>query len=125
GPTDIVNVHEYRTMRALVEAIIKHENGAQPYSQVVIDEGLRRAGVVPTAAVAVRKTALSAEGVGAGTAGLGTAGTVIMQTAQQMQLTSTDGSSGIIMQGVFALLMLDGVGLVVYGLIRQARERSA
>jgi hypothetical protein len=125
APDAPINVYEYATMRPLVEAIIKHENGVQPYPPAVIDEGLRRAGVVPPAAVAARKTALSAEGVGAGTAGLGTAGTVITQTAQQMQLTSPEGGGSMIMQAVCALLMLVGVGLVVYGLIRQARERSA
>lgn len=46
GPKDPVNVHDYAVMRPLVEAIIKHENGVQPYSGMVIDEGLRLAGVV-------------------------------------------------------------------------------
>ena len=33
------------TMRTLVAAIIKHENGRQPYSNGMLNEGLRRAGL--------------------------------------------------------------------------------
>ena len=46
-----VNVHVPETMRALVKAIIKHENGVQPYPDAVIDEGLRIAGIEGVAAV--------------------------------------------------------------------------
>lgn len=44
---DEIDVHDYATLRVLVESIIKHENGQQPYSAAVIDHGLRLAGVVP------------------------------------------------------------------------------
>ena len=36
-PTATINVLEADTMRALVKAIIKHENGAQPYDESTID----------------------------------------------------------------------------------------
>ncbi|TAM72323.1 hypothetical protein EPN44_16025 [bacterium] len=61
GPdVETVNVHDYATMRALVRAIIRHENGnaaefdwhdaAEWYDDVTLDEGLRMAGIVKPAA---------------------------------------------------------------------------
>jgi hypothetical protein len=41
----ILDIHEYEDLRPLVEAIITHELGGQPYPASVIDEGLRMAGV--------------------------------------------------------------------------------
>jgi len=43
--TDAVDWSDPLTMRTLVAAIVKHENGRQPYSAQVLDEGLRRAGL--------------------------------------------------------------------------------
>lgn len=42
-----LNVHDYRTLRGLVESIILHENGMQPYSAAELDAGLLLAGVAP------------------------------------------------------------------------------
>ncbi len=44
-PDDPINLHTYEHMRPLVEAIIRHELGGQPYAASVIDEGLRMAGI--------------------------------------------------------------------------------
>jgi hypothetical protein len=123
SPDEGIDVHEYRTMRILVEAIIKHENGRCIYSGATIDEGLRRAGVVPSMRTSMIRTSLSAEGVGTSTTGIGAAGAVLTETAQQMQLATPDGS--LIMQGVCALLVVGGISLTVYGLIKRAKGRSA
>jgi len=42
-----IDVHDYATARALVEAIIRHENGMQPYDSLTLNEGLRLAGLRP------------------------------------------------------------------------------
>lgn len=42
-PSDIINVNRAAVLRPLVEAIIKHENGYNPYVRGEIDEGVRRA----------------------------------------------------------------------------------
>ena len=52
-----LNLHSYSHLRPIVEAMIWHENGQQPYDDVVIDEGLRRAGVMAPAAPIARTTA--------------------------------------------------------------------
>ncbi len=54
GPDDeTLDVYDFTTMRALVQAIIRHENGPGPlpggywYGDVVIADGLALAGIVP------------------------------------------------------------------------------
>ncbi|AZE35247.1 Phage capsid and scaffold [Pseudomonas chlororaphis subsp. aureofaciens] len=55
SPEERIDVYDYRTMRALAEAIIRHENGAGPlpegnwYGEALITEGLHLAGIVPDA----------------------------------------------------------------------------
>lgn len=44
---ETVDVYDYPTMRALVTAIIRHENGEQPYDDATIDAGLKLAGIEP------------------------------------------------------------------------------
>ncbi len=46
APDEVIDVHQYKYAEPLVKAIIHKELGGQPYAQNVIDEGLRRAGVV-------------------------------------------------------------------------------
>lgn len=55
SPDARIDVYEYRTMRGLVEAIIRHENGSGPlsqgnwYGESLVNEGLHLAGIVPDA----------------------------------------------------------------------------
>lgn len=65
GPDDALDLHTYAHMRPLVEAIITHELGGQPYSDAVLDEGLRRAGIVKPVHT-VREAAATGTGRGAG-----------------------------------------------------------
>ncbi len=44
---DPVDFHDFKVMRALVEGIIVHENGVNPYTDSQIDAGIIRAGIVP------------------------------------------------------------------------------
>ena len=53
--TDRVDVEAYAPMRALVEAIIRVEIGANPYGDAPIDEGLRLAGIERQAAAPARE----------------------------------------------------------------------
>lgn len=72
-----LDVHRYEHARPLVEAIIAYELGGQPYSSAVIDEGLRRAGVVrrgPAAALHADATRAAA-----GTAAAGVAAATALQ----------------------------------------------
>ena len=46
-PHSQINVHDYRYLRPMAEAMIRMENGIMPYAPEVIDEGLAKAGVLP------------------------------------------------------------------------------
>jgi hypothetical protein len=46
APDERLDLHSYACLRPLVAAIIGHELGGQPYPAAVLDEGLRRAGVL-------------------------------------------------------------------------------
>ena len=45
-----IDVTKFETAKRLVEAIIRHENGLQPYDALTINEGLRLAGIRPPTA---------------------------------------------------------------------------
>jgi hypothetical protein len=45
GANDVLDLHTYADLRPLVEAIITHELGGNPYDAATIDAGLRLAGV--------------------------------------------------------------------------------
>ena len=47
GPHDAIDATQYRVLRPMVEAVIRKELGGFPYNAATIDEGLRRAGVMP------------------------------------------------------------------------------
>jgi len=46
-PDQNIDLHNYAHVRPLIEAMILHENGRQPYSADVIDRGLEMAGIAP------------------------------------------------------------------------------
>ncbi len=43
GVRDVIDISKPQTLKALVEAIIMHENGYMPYKDSVVEEGVRRA----------------------------------------------------------------------------------
>lgn len=78
GASDRLDLHDPATMRGLVEAIIAHELGGNPYTPEQITEGLRMAGLVEPG-VAGTRTARVAAGTAA--AGVATAGTAEILSA--------------------------------------------
>ncbi|WP_182212417.1 hypothetical protein [Stenotrophomonas acidaminiphila] len=140
-PNDFVNLHEYRRLRPIVEAIIRHENGQQPYSAEVIEEGLRLAGVVKPGAeplVAVPK----AVPVAAVTAATATGAGAIAELAQQFsapvqQLTpaiaqvnavaaSTSALPGWLRAGIAVVVLIAaGASLYTWWKLRRAKRAVA
>lgn len=53
-----IDVHAYASCVAMVRAIIQHENGQQPYAQVVLDKGLLLAGIEPPRAPLLQTTTI-------------------------------------------------------------------
>lgn len=67
----------------------------------------------------------SPEGVGAIAAGVGVSGATVIQAADAVKGHIDDSTIGRIAAVVFGLLMLVGVGLVVYTFIQKRREQKA
>lgn len=124
---DPIDVHQYRHLEPLVQAIIRHENGdpaiagrTRWYPQWQVDEALSRAGVVP--APTARKVALTPETIGSGVAGLTgltAAGAALTDSATTMRHVSADS---IVMTTLAAVMVIAGVALTVYGVIRRSRR---
>lgn len=89
--TEKVNFHDYNILRPMVEAIIRHENGSPTrygrkphnninewYDDLMIDEGLRLAGIVKPAAK------VSREGVAVGTVAVAGGGAAITELVTQV-----------------------------------------
>ena len=70
-PRASLDLHRYEDLRPLVEAVIHHELGGNPYDRATIDAGLRLAGVVPEGRVAVARTGTARAAAGTAAAGLG------------------------------------------------------
>lgn len=56
NPDEMLDVRDYKTLNGLVRAIIKHENGKQPYSDDIINAGLALGGVTPENSMVTIKT---------------------------------------------------------------------
>lgn len=81
SPDAEIDVRDYKTLRALVSAIIVHECGGMPYAGSEVEDGLMLAGVVKPVGVTTSKTATSLTiASGATVAGGGVA--VLQETTQ-------------------------------------------
>lgn len=99
-----IDVHQYERMKPLVEAMILHENGMQPYTNAQIDKGLLMAGIEPP-----QKPAIKSRTVQGGTiAGVST----LMATAQPaLPLAQRLADSAPLILGLIALA---GIGYMLY-----------
>lgn len=79
SPDAEINVREWKTLHALVSAIIIHECGGMPYSSSEIEEGLLLAGVVKPIGITTSQTAVGLTMASGGT--LGGAGVAGVQEA--------------------------------------------
>lgn len=103
APDTTINLHLYDTLRPLVEAIIRHENGKGPlstrntwYSDEVIEEGLHRAGIVrsPVAVVSVpatRETAGATITASIGVAQIAEAAPQVLEALRNSESNLTSG----------------------------------
>ncbi|MGH8037022.1 MAG: hypothetical protein ACREPD_04700 [Stenotrophomonas sp.] len=127
-----INTHEYNRMRPLVEAIIRHENGSQPYPSDVIEEGLRLAGIVrpggaalvatPQAATTATVTALAAGGTAAVVEGVNQLLPAVQSMNAVAMATSALPSSIRIIAGAAVVV---SVGASIYAWWRLRRARKA
>ena len=108
-----LNFHSYADLRPVVEAIVWHENGRQPYSPAQFDEALRLAGVVKPPPAWIKNPKVIGPA-------LATTATAVQQTVGQVQpiwdgLNAMGFHYHINAQIVFgALGALAGIGILVY-----------
>jgi hypothetical protein len=114
-PEGHLNFQDHETLRGLVEAIIRHENGAGPlgtpnqwYTRNQVDEALRRAGVPP------EKPRITATTVGTsatGAIGVAQLATVVPQVVDAVNSSSDKLSSGNVAQVIVGLVL---IGLALF-----------
>lgn len=122
-PDQMINFKDYDTIRGLVVGIIAHENGGYAYPAAVVDEGLRRAGVVKktTAPVPVNTTTVAgaAVPVAAGIATLAPLAEPLANAIKEQQDNLSSGSW--IRIGIGAVLVICAITVAV----SQYRKHSA
>ncbi len=119
----VLDVHHYPHCRPLVEAIIRRENGQQPYSDAVIDRALALAGVLPPAKpLSASRTLRGAKLAAGSTIGTALAGALEPIAKAQDSLSSL---AQILPAARWALLalVLAGVGITAYARMDDAKRR--
>ena len=138
-PDQHINIHEYRRMRPMVEAIIRHENGGNPYSPDVIEEGLRLAGIVKpggAALVATPKAATTATVAAVATGGTAAVAELASQFSPAVEhvLPAVETVNAVAastyampdwMRAVVAVAVLVSVGASLYAWWRLRRAQKA
>lgn len=111
GADDPLDVHDYRVLRGLVEAIIAHENGQQPYTDAQIDAGLVLAGVEPPIRPLSETRTVKGAQVAAGATALGVVAEAVDKIQPAIPLLQRIAE---IAPWVLAILALAGIGYVIW-----------
>lgn len=120
GPDDRINIEHFETARVLVEAIIKHENGSQPYSDATIRKGLVLAGIeVPVKPIEKSRT-IKAGTVAAGATGAGVIVESVNQLAPALPILDTVGAYA---KWLVPLLVIGAIGYMVWRRIDDQKVR--
>ena len=124
-PDQILDIKSYDVMYGLVTGIIAHENAGYAYPAEVVEEGLRRAGVVKKV-TQKNNVPLTKETVAAGVAGAGSAAGIIAPIIPDVAKAVTDHKADLA-SGDWKLLVIGliGVGLAVWVAYAQYKRRAA
>ena len=106
-----LDIHQHSYCRPLVEAIIRHENGQQPYPARVINRGLELAGIAPGHDPALDRPEGQGGAVLAGSAGAATLAGMIDQAAPALPVVSVLAQYA---PWVIGLGLVIGLGWFVY-----------
>lgn len=107
APDAGVDVHHYEVLRPLVVAIVRFENGMQPYSDAQIDKALALAGVEPPS----KPLSQSRTVKGGQAATVGVVGSVAAEAASQIEPLVAYSD---VLKWVFVGLTLLGIGVTIY-----------
>jgi hypothetical protein len=96
-PKKPVSIKDFATAKAIVKAMIKKENGIQPYPDEIIDLGLSMAGMaVEDEQVTQAPKIVSTENIAAGTAGGGVVAMSTIEMVQKYYLEHQDTLKGVL-----------------------------
>ncbi|HRD65706.1 MAG TPA: hypothetical protein PKY50_06075 [Candidatus Competibacter sp.] len=121
GIDDTLDVYDYATLRALVAAIITHENGFNPYDADTLDAGLKLAGIEPPRKPIVKQPDVIAT-AGAGIGALGLAATELMQNHLGEAISAAQQVSAIEPDWIKPAFLLLVVALIGAAVVKQIRE---
>lgn len=123
-PKAMINVKDYDTMRGLVVGIIAHENAGYAYPDAVVDEGLRRAGLVkkPAAPVVPVNTATVAGAAAPAAVGLTQVLPIAPDLIQSIGSQQDNLTSGEWARVVIGVVLVALGGVVAYS---QYQKRKA
>lgn len=111
GADDSLDIHDYRVLRGLVEAIVAHENGQQPYTDAQLDAGLILAGVAPPEKPLAQTRTIKGAQVAAGATALGAAAEAVQQLQPAIPLLQRVAE---VAPWLLAVLALGGIGWIVW-----------
>lgn len=111
GADDPLDVHDYRVLRGLVEAIIAHENGQQPYTDAQIDAGLVLAGITPPEKPLAETRTIKGAQIAAGATALGAAAEAVQQLQPAIPLMQRVAE---VAPWLLAVAALGGIGWIVW-----------
>ncbi|WP_434523867.1 hypothetical protein [Photorhabdus asymbiotica] len=130
-PDSEMDLHQYHIIRPLVEAIIAQENGKGPlrnlntwYSNEIIDEGLRRAGVVkPVKEVTkIPVTKETASATVAASLGIGQLAEVLPQISAAIDKAEGHLSSSSVVRIIFGIATIVVACVIAYSQIKRHQQ---
>ena len=130
-PESKIDMHDYTTLRAIVCGIIRHENGRGNltndntwYPDDVIDEGLRRAGVVRKHS-SVKQVPVTKETVGAtttGAIGVGQIADALPQVQDAINNAQVSVSTGSVVQLVLGVAAVCVAVYIAYAQVKRYQD---
>lgn len=124
GVDQKIDVYDHATMKALVAAIIAHENGYQPYDDATIDAGLKLAGIEPPRKPLARRAEFVAT-AGAGIATLSGAAVEVLQQHLPQAIQTTSTLAPVAPGWVKPALLIAVAALLVVALVKQIKDHGA
>jgi hypothetical protein len=116
-----INILDYKTMRVVVEAIIRFENGSMPYDKATIDAGLRLAGIdVPVKPLHKSRTMIASTAATAATVA-----PLILDKIDSVKsvLEPIAAANDYLKYGVAALTLLS-IGIIIWARIDDGQKET-
>ena len=126
-PGEVIDVKDYDTMKGLVVGIIAHENAGYAYPDAVIEEGLRRAGMVrkvKTAPVPANASTIAGAAAPAAS-GIALLAPLAQPLAETLRDQQENLTSGQWLRVSIAVVLVVSALVVVYSQIRKRQAGAA